>query len=80
MHDGVIYFVSQIKLVIFLNSVYTNNFTFDVSVGLFHFIREYEWYVELQMLKKVADVVTTASKELTLQSIVVSVCTTCLNI
>jgi hypothetical protein len=43
MHDGVMYFVFQIKLVvIFLNSVYTNNFTFDVSVGLFHFIRAYE--------------------------------------
>jgi hypothetical protein len=56
----------QIKLLIFLNSAYTNDFMFDVSVDLFHFIRAHKWCAELRMLKQVSDVVTTAFNELTL--------------
>jgi hypothetical protein len=49
MHNGVIYFVFQINLVVmFLNFVYANDLVFDVSVDLFHFIRASEWRAELE--------------------------------
>jgi hypothetical protein len=67
MHEGVIFFVFQVKLIIMvLNPMYTNNFTSEISVDLFHFLRASEWNAALQRLKQVADIVTTAFKVLTL--------------